>query len=497
MYQSKTWKVVRTSVSPFPSGARKPSRGTSSHGPSFSRSKSDHSAPRSAGASSYSPRSGSAPTAARSYGASASYAPRSTSASFGGAPRSGGFSRRPSFSSYAPRPRYGGGGSRRSSYGGHRGGGSFGTRHNGIEERLFINKAKDVEIDAYVPKHTFADFNLHPELLKNITFKGYKIPSPIQDQAIPTVITGKDVVGVANTGTGKTAAFLLPLIMKILANPGHKVMVLAPTRELAQQIETEFRAFAFGMHLFSVIAVGGMPIYRQMRDLERGFSIVIGTPGRVKDLIERGNIKMEKFGSIVLDEADRMLDMGFIDDIRSILKEMPKERQSLFFSATMPPEIKALCATFLKEPAHISVKTRDTASNVDQDVVRVSPHDRIEKLHELLKTADFKKVLIFREMKRHVEDLGVELRKRGFKALSLHGDMRNRERMSAVRSLTTGEVQVVVATDVAARGIDIKDITHVINYDVPKDYETYVHRVGRTGRGSSKGSALTFVPDNK
>jgi len=492
MYQSKTWKVVRTSVSPFPTGGRKSSRGPGRDS-SFSRGKSAYSAPRSTGASSYSPRSASASHGAPAASRPSYSAPRT--GGFGGAPRSGGFNRRPSFSSYPSRPRFGGG-SRRPSYG-RRAGGSFGTRHNGIEERLFINKAKDVEVDTYVAKHTFADFNLHPELLKNITFKGYKIPSPIQDQAIPTVMTGKDVVGVANTGTGKTAAFLLPLIMKILANPGHKVIVLAPTRELAQQIETEFRAFAFGMRLFSVIAVGGMPIYRQMRDLERGFSIVIGTPGRVKDLIERGNIKMEKFGSIVLDEADRMLDMGFIDDIRSILKEMPKERQSLFFSATMPPEIKALCATFLREPAHISVKTRDTASNVDQDVVRVHPSERIEKLHELLKTTDFKKVLIFREMKRHVEDLGVELRKRGFKALSLHGDMRNRERMSAVRSLTTGEAQVVVATDVAARGIDIKDITHVINYDVPKDYETYVHRVGRTGRGSSKGTALTFVPDNK
>jgi len=489
MYQSKTWKVVRTSVSPFPTGGRKPSRGPGRDS-SFSRGKSAHSTPRSASASHSAPRAESASHAP----ASRSYAPRSASAPSYGAPRSGGFSRRPSFSSSPSRSRFGGS-SRRPSYGGGSRRGSGGPRHNGIDERHFINKAQVVAEEVYTPKHTFAEFNLHPELLRNITHKGYKTPSPIQDQAIPMAMTGKDVVGIANTGTGKTAAFLLPLIMKILANPGHKVMVLAPTRELAQQIEVEFRAFAFGMRLFSVIAVGGMPIYRQIRDLERGFSMVIGTPGRIKDLIERGNIRMEKFGSIVLDEADRMLDMGFIDDIRSILKEMPKERQSLFFSATMPPEIKVLCATFLNDPAHISVKTRDTAALVDQDVVRVSPHDRIEKLDELLKTPGFKKVLIFREMKRHVEDLGVELRKRGFKALSLHGDMRNRERMNAVRSLAIGETQVMVATDVAARGIDIKDITHVINYDVPKDYETYVHRVGRTGRGSSKGTALTFVPD--
>jgi len=271
-------------------------------------------------------------------------------------------------------------------------------------------------------------------------------------------------------------------------------MVLAPTRELAEQIETEFRTFAKGMRLFSVSCVGGSPIGRQMFELERGVSVVIGTPGRVKDLIARGKIIPSQFGSIVLDEADRMLDMGFIDDMREILRELPRDRQTMFFSATFAPEIERLCHEFLNDPVTVSVKTRPTSANVDQDIVRVTHRqDKIEKLHEILTRPECGKVLVFCEMKRSVDQLNDELRGRGFKSMALHGDMRNRERARAVRALTTGEVQTVIATDVAARGIDINDITHVINYDTPSTYDTYVHRIGRTGRGNKRGNALTFV----
>ncbi|HSE56664.1 MAG TPA: DEAD/DEAH box helicase [Candidatus Paceibacterota bacterium] len=363
-----------------------------------------------------------------------------------------------------------------------------------IDETLYINKAKECVLEVYTPTHTFADFGLHETIVSNLVARKYVTPSPIQDQAIPVVMQGKDVIGIANTGTGKTAAFLLPLVHKLAENPHQKVMVLAPTRELAQQIEKELLMFKRGFKLWSVTCVGGAPIGSQMRELERGVHFVIGTPGRVKDLINRGKIKMPEFKTIVLDEADRMMDMGFIADMRYILKLMAPERQSLFFSATMSPSVKTLCGEFLREPVTISVKTRDTAQNVDQDVVRVeSKEHKIEALHDLLIKPECAKVLIFREMKRHVDDLGRTLRDRGFKALALHGDMRNRQRELAVRSLAKGEVQVLVATDVAARGIDIPDITHVINYDVPQDYETYIHRIGRTGRGSSKGTALTFV----
>jgi len=371
-----------------------------------------------------------------------------------------------------------------------------GFRKDYIDEKLFINKEAGVtETDHYTPKHKFTDFNIAELLSANLTAKGLTSPSPIQDQAIPEVLLGKDVIGIASTGTGKTAAFLIPLINKLVADNNHKMMILCPTRELAMQVEAEFVAFTRGMKLFSVSCVGGAPIMRQIKELELGVNAVIGTPGRVKDLIERGKIKMDYFDSIVLDEADRMLDMGFIDDMRSILGAMPKTKQGLFFSATFSPDIKRLCTDFLNNPITISVKTRDTASSVMQDVIRVNgDNEKVEALHEILLKPEYSKVLIFREMKRHVDGLAAELTKRGFKALALHGDMHNRERERAVRALEAGKVQVVIATDVAARGLDISDISLVVNYDIPNNYETYIHRIGRTGRAKKIGNALTFVP---
>ncbi|MFA5934095.1 MAG: DEAD/DEAH box helicase [Candidatus Paceibacterota bacterium] len=364
-----------------------------------------------------------------------------------------------------------------------------------IDEHMFINKSTQTEVNEYVSKNTFADFSVHPSLASNIALKGYKNPSPIQDQAIPVALTGKDVIGVASTGTGKTAAFLIPLIHKLATDKKHSIMILTPTRELAQQIEAEFQALTKGMKLYSVACVGGAPIGRQIRELDMGVHAIIGTPGRVKDLIARGKINMKQFGSIVLDEADRMLDMGFVDDMRYILGLMPKEnRQSLFFSATLSPAIRVLCQDFLNDPTNISIKTRDTATSVDQDVIRIKHQsEKIDRLHDILNQPECVKVLIFREMKRHVDELAKELRSRGFKAMPLHGDMRNRERERAVQALTEGSAKIVIATDVAARGIDIADITHVINYDIPSTYDTYIHRVGRTGRGTKKGIALTFV----
>ncbi len=365
-----------------------------------------------------------------------------------------------------------------------------------IDEKLFINKEAGVtEVDHYEAKHVFIDFGINEVLSANLTAKGLVNPSPIQDQSIPVTLSGKDVIGIASTGTGKTAAFLIPLINKLVADPNHKMMVLCPTRELAQQVEAEFIAFTRNMKLFSVSCVGGAPISRQIKELELGVNAVIGTPGRVMDLIERGKIKMDYFDSIVLDEADRMLDMGFIEDMRTILGAMPKDKQGLFFSATFSPEIKRLCTDFLKDPITVSVKTRDTASSVMQDVIRVNTDtEKVEALHEILLKPEYGKVLIFREMKRHVDGLADELTKRGFKALALHGDMHNRERERAVKALEAGKVQVVIATDVAARGLDISDISLVINYDIPNNYETYIHRIGRTGRAKKLGHALTFVP---
>lgn len=423
---------------------------------------------------------------------------RSRSSSYKGrSPQGGGYSSRgPSRGGYSSRPPQGG----RFSRGGDRGGRSFNTKRgfkkDYIDEKLFINKEAGVtETDHYSPTHKFTDFGIAEMLSLNLTAKGIINPAPIQDQAIGVILEGKDVIGIASTGTGKTAAFLIPLINKLVANKNHKIMVLTPTRELAIQVEQEFMAFTRGMKLFSVSCVGGSPIMRQIKELELGVHAVIGTPGRVKDLIERGKIRMEFFESIVLDEADRMLDMGFIDDMRLILGKMPKVKQGLFFSATFSPDIKKLCSDFLNNPVTISVKTRDTASSVMQDVVRVNGDaEKVEALHEILNKPEYGKVLIFREMKRHVDGLQAELQKRGFKALALHGDMHNRERERAVKSLATGRVQVVIATDVAARGLDINDINLVVNYDIPNNYETYIHRIGRTGRATKLGHALTFVP---
>jgi ATP-dependent RNA helicase RhlE len=417
--------------------------------------------------------------------------------SYSSAPREGGFSR----GSSSSRGGY-------SSRGPSRGGFSRGAvaprpfnakrsfKKDYIDEKLFINKEAGVtEVDHYEAKHAFTDFGIAEMLSANLTAKGLVTPSPIQDQSIPVVLSGKDVIGIASTGTGKTAAFLIPLINKLVADKDHKMMVLCPTRELAQQVEAEFIAFTRGMKLFSVACVGGAPIMRQIKELELGVNAVIGTPGRVKDLIERRKINMEYFDSIVLDEADRMLDMGFIDDMRSILGAMPKAKQGLFFSATFSPDIKRLCTDFLVDPVTVSVKTRDTAASVMQDVIRVNTDaEKVEALHEILLKPEYAKVLIFREMKRHVDGLAEELNKRGFKALALHGDMHNRERERAVKALEAGKVQVVIATDVAARGLDISDISLVINYDIPNNYETYIHRIGRTGRAKKLGHALTFVP---
>lgn len=384
---------------------------------------------------------------------------------------------------------------RRNTFSSNRGSKRNGHKSDFIDETRFINKVDALhEEPVYVPKNTFSDFNIHELLSRNLEKKCFINPSPIQDQAIPVLLEGKDVIGIASTGTGKTAAFLIPIINKFVHDRHHQALVLTPTRELAQQIEDEFRIFTAGMRLYSVSAVGGLPINKQIKEIELGVHIVIGTPGRVKDLIARGKLDVSNFNTVVLDEADRMLDMGFVDDMREILGAMPNDKHGMFFSATFSSSIKTLCNDFLKSPITISLKTRDTSASVDQDIVRVPRGtEKMDVLYDLLNNSEFKKVLIFRETKRHVDELARELRNAGYSALAIHGDMRSRERMRTVDAFTKGKVKIVVATDVAARGIDIPDITHVINYDIPSTYDTYVHRIGRTGRANKKGVALTFV----
>ncbi|MGE3279137.1 MAG: DEAD/DEAH box helicase [Candidatus Altimarinota bacterium] len=363
-----------------------------------------------------------------------------------------------------------------------------------INVSQFISKATGIKNEEYVPVHTFADFQIEEKLKHNILQKGYIQPSPIQDKAIPEILSGKDVVGLANTGTGKTAAFLIPLINKVMRNPRESVLIMAPTRELAFQIQKEFVTFAKNLHLHSTLCIGGASMGVQISQLRRGPHFVIGTPGRLKDLIQQGVLNLSKCGNVVLDEADQMMDMGFIHDMRFILEKLPEQKQSLFFSATMPPEIQSLVASFLKDPVTISVKLQDTSANVDQDVIPVASNDeKFEILCNLLSQPDFDKVLVFGRTKYGVEKLAKALLKRGFKAESIHGNKTQNKRQKAVDLFKAHHVQVLVATDVMSRGMDIPNVSHVINYDLPQSYEDYVHRIGRTGRAAQTGVALTFV----
>ncbi len=369
-----------------------------------------------------------------------------------------------------------------------------------INESKYINKAvvSNEPVKEFIPQTTFSALPVDEQLKANILAKGFDTPTPIQDAAIPHIMAGKDIVGIANTGTGKTAAFLIPLIDKIIKGITLKVeeniLIVAPTRELAIQIDEELKLLTKGMKIYSVCVVGGAPIRKQMAELRYHNNFIIGTPGRLKDLIERKWINLKEFNTAVLDEADRMLEMGFVADMKYMMALMPKEKQTLFFSATLSSDIEKLIKDFLRDPVRVSVKTGDTSKNVDQDVVRVQRgHDKMEVLHDLLNKEEFNKVLIFGKTKHGVEKLSKNLIERGFKAESIHGDKQHSQRQRALSSFKENKVTILVATDVAARGLDIPNVSHVINFDIPATYDDYVHRIGRTGRGGKSGKALTFV----
>ncbi len=365
-----------------------------------------------------------------------------------------------------------------------------------IDPQKFINRAvAPAEEKPYEPAHRFADFALSEPLQQNITHAGYTTPTAIQDGAIPAILEGRDVVGLANTGTGKTAAFVVPMIQRLqntTARPA--ALIVAPTRELALQIDDEFRKFARGLRLYSTIVVGGMNIARQISDLRRGPQVVIGTPGRLKDLVNRGDLRLDQVSMVVLDEADQMLDMGFINDIRFLIGQLPEQRQSLCFSATLSPDIQQLMRSLLTDPVTISVRTAETSEHVEQDIVRTqSKEHKVEVLQELLAQPEFEKVLVFGQTKWGVQRLAENLTRNGFPAEAIHGNKSQPQRKRALQSFKDDRVKVLVATDVAARGLDIPNVSHVINFDQPTTYQDYIHRIGRTGRGGKRGKALTFV----
>lgn len=367
-------------------------------------------------------------------------------------------------------------------------------RSEKINPSLYVKKAENhEEVVAYVPANSFENFMIAERLKENILSKGYTHPTPIQDEAIIPILEGKDVIGLANTGTGKTAAFLIPLIHKAYFDRGQKALIVVPTRELAVQIEQEFKAFTKGMDIYSVLCIGGVGMHSQIHGLKRDHDFVIGTPGRLKDLERQGRLKLFQYNNIVLDEVDRMMDMGFINDMRYLISKLPQVRQSLFFSATMPDAIRSLAHSFLNNPITISVKTQDTTHTVEQDVIKLNGRQKVDVLEDLLSKEGFEKVLVFGRTKWGMDKLARILEQRGIRVAAIHGNKNQNQRQRALEEFKRGRVLALLATDVASRGLDIDDVTHVINYDEPATYDDYVHRIGRTGRASKRGTALTFI----
>ncbi len=360
---------------------------------------------------------------------------------------------------------------------------------------IFIKKAKPIAEETIVASGIkFSDFAISDYLKVNIQNKGYTAPTPIQEKTIPAILEGRDLIGLANTGTGKTAAFLIPIIDKIFKDKTQKAFIITPTRELAVQINEEIRAFAQNMGIYTALLIGGSNMHRQIKDLRRNPHIVIGTPGRLKDMIERRSLRIDDFQTFVLDEVDLMVDIGFINDVKYFLSFLPPVRQSLFFSATISDKVREILFNFVKDPITVSVKAQATSENVDQDVVRVIDRDKkIEILHDLLIKDDFEKVLIFGKTKHGIEKLQKELDFRGFKVGAIHGNKTQGHRQRVLQSFKINQIDILLATDVASRGLDIPNVSHVINYDLPQTYDDYVHRIGRTGRAGKTGVALTFV----
>ncbi|HEM3647810.1 TPA: DEAD/DEAH box helicase [Streptococcus suis] len=345
----------------------------------------------------------------------------------------------------------------------------------------------------------FTELNLSEDILLAVEKAGFETPSPIQEQTIPLALEGKDVIGQAQTGTGKTAAFGLPTLNKIdINNQVVQALIIAPTRELAVQSQEELFRFGRekGVKVRSVY--GGSSIDKQIKALRSGAHIVVGTPGRLLDLIKRKALKLDGVETLILDEADEMLNMGFLDDIEAIIERVPESRQTLLFSATMPEPIKRIGVKFMKEPEHVKIAAKElTNVNVDQYYVRVKEHEKFDTMTRLMDVDQPELSIVFGRTKRRVDELTRGLKLRGFRAEGIHGDLDQNKRLRVIRDFKNDQIDVLVATDVAARGLDISGVTHVYNYDIPQDPESYVHRIGRTGRAGQSGQSITFVSPNE
>ena len=341
---------------------------------------------------------------------------------------------------------------------------------------------------------TFDELGLKPEILKSIKFAGFTSPSPIQAQAIPVILAGKDMVGQAHTGTGKTAAFSLPALNNMKLDGSVELLVITPTRELATQVSDEIFKYGRNLGVKTVTVYGGSSYKRQLDLIGRGASVVVATPGRMLDILKKGMLKDFTPSMVVLDEADEMLDMGFLDDINEIFSYLPTNRQTLLFSATMPQPIKTLASRILQEPEFISItKGETTNSDIEQLYYVIDEHERDDAIIRLMDSEETKKAVVFCRTKSEVDRLSNVLSSAGYLANGLHGDMEQRQRENVIKGFKNNSIQVLVATDVAARGIHVNNISHVFNYHIPFDPESYVHRIGRTGRAGTKGKAITLL----
>lgn len=365
-----------------------------------------------------------------------------------------------------------------------------------LDNRIFTKKAEVQIQHTYTAKNTIEQLPVNPSIIKNLLTKGYKTPTEIQEKSLQGLLEGRNLLGLAQTGTGKTAAFLVPLVHQLINTPAaFQVLIVIPTRELALQIEDELRSITKGLNIYSQVFIGGTNVGKDIQKLKRASHFIIGTPGRLHDMANKGMLKFNLFNTFVLDEFDRLLDMGFSEDIKRMVQAMSQRKQTILFSATEEAGQKKLINELLENPVEVRInRNNSTGDHIDQESISVkNGENKIDVLTALLNQPDFEKVIVFAETKRWVSKVCKELKQRGISTDEIHGDKSQNYRQKALSNFKTSKIQVLVATDVAARGIDVDEVSHVINYQKPKNLDSYIHRIGRTGRAGKSGKAYTFI----
>lgn len=369
-------------------------------------------------------------------------------------------------------------------------------KQSSVDVNLLTQKAVPQKVEEYHPTRTFAEMPLHGSLKSAIAKKGFQHPTQIQDQTLESLLEGRDLLGIAKTGTGKTGAFLIPIINRLMeSGRNFQTLVLVPTRELAVQVEEEFKSLTKGLGIYSSCFIGGTNINRDLQQCQRKSHLVVGTPGRLMDLNNRKALWFKDFEVLVLDEFDRMLDMGFANDVRNITGAMTKRNHTMLFSATLDKQQQPFIDKLLKNPVEVKVSSGEaTGDHIDQEIIRLKEgEDKFSKLLSMIQQPEFEKVLVFAETKRWVNKVNKKLGQAGVSSDEIHGNKSQNYRQNALNKFKSGKVKVLVATDVAARGLDVSDVTHVINYQLPSSIDSYIHRIGRTGRAGKSGKAYTFV----